>query len=180
MTPASESGFEPLSGPPSGPLSEAAFRSAMARWASGVALLCVADGRDDVGTTISSLMSVSATPPLLAVSVATDSYLGEVLERQDRWALSLLSSAQRALAGRFSAAGRPSARLLLAEEPHRRGAVSGALLLTGAVAALECAAEQRVQAGDHVLVVARVLAVDHLDPHARPLVHADRRYRTVT
>lgn len=159
---------------------EAAFRSAMARWASGVALLCVADERDDLGTTVSSLMSVSAAPPLLAVSVSTESYLGEVLGRQDRWAVSVLADTQRALAGRFSAAGRPSARLLLAGTAHRRGALSGALLLTDGLSAMECAAEQRVQAGDHLLIVARVLAMEHVDPAARPLVHVDRRYRPLS
>ena len=40
--------------------------------------------------------------------------------------------------------------------PHQRGRQSGALIPDGGLAALECEVTERVQAGDHLLVIATV------------------------
>src|SRR4051812_21726413 len=57
----------------------AEFTTAMRQLASGVCLLTVRDDIDDVGTTVSSVMSVSADPPLIAVGLAAGGYPAEVL-----------------------------------------------------------------------------------------------------
>jgi flavin reductase (DIM6/NTAB) family NADH-FMN oxidoreductase RutF len=80
------------------------------------------------------------------------------------------------LAGRFAAAGRPSARRLLDGIPHRRGAVSGALIPDVGLAALECEVTQRVPAGDHLVLIARVLAVPYVAPSGDPLIRFAGRY----
>jgi flavin reductase (DIM6/NTAB) family NADH-FMN oxidoreductase RutF len=148
----------------------------LAAFASGVTLVTVADGRDDVGTTVSAFCPVSGEPPLVLVSLIADTYPAELLGRVDRFAVTVLAAGQRMLAGRFSAAGRPGARLLLEGVPHRRGALSGALIATGGLAALECEAEQRVEAGDHLLVIARVLDVPYLAETGQPLIRFRGRY----
>ena len=84
----------------------------LAAFASGVTLVTVADGRDDVGTTVSAFCPVSAEPPLVLVSLLADSYPAELLGRIDQFAVTLLAAGQRMLAGRFAAAGparRPAA-----------------------------------------------------------------------
>lgn len=149
----------------------------MATFATGVVVLTVKDGRDDLGTTVTGFMSVSIEPPLVLVSVASSSYLSEVLYRQDRWAATVLAAAQRALAGRFAAEGRPSARLLIASVPHHRGPHSEALIVEGGLAALECQTVQRIPAGDHVLFVASVTAIDYTEASGEPLIRVNRRYR---
>jgi flavin reductase (DIM6/NTAB) family NADH-FMN oxidoreductase RutF len=151
----------------------------MAQLAAGVAVITVRDGRDDLGVTVSALMSVSVDPPLVLVSLTKHGYLAEVLLRQDRWAASLLSSGQAAVASRFATAGRPSARHLVAGVPHHRGALSGALVVEGGVAALEAETTQVVPAGDHALFVARVLAITYVTPSLQPLVRLRGRYRPV-
>lgn len=148
----------------------ASFAGARGAWAAGVTLVTVADGRDDVGTTVSAFCPLSADPPLVAVSLTQDTYPAELLERLDRFAVTLLAAGQRALAGRFAAPGRPGARLLLDGLPHHRGEASGALIADGGLAALECEVTQRVPAGDHLLLVARVLAVPYLAEDGAPLV----------
>lgn len=151
---------------------------AVSTFATGVLVVTVCDGRDDLGTTVTAFMPVSLDPPLVCVSIAAESYLAEVLGRRDRWALTVLAAGQRALAGRFAAEGRPSARLLLAAAPHHRGPLSGALVVEGGLAALECETRQRIEAGDHVLFVAEVLAIDYTGEHAAdPLIRVNRRYR---
>jgi flavin reductase (DIM6/NTAB) family NADH-FMN oxidoreductase RutF len=149
---------------------------ALALFASGVTLVMVADGRDDIGTTVSAFCPVSWSPPLVLVSLIAGSYPAEVLDRADRFAVTVLNAAQRALAGRFAMAGRPGARVLLEGVPHDRGAASGALIPRGGLAALECQAVQRVPAGDHLLVIASVLAVPYVADDGRPLIRFAGRY----
>ncbi|MET8011555.1 flavin reductase family protein [Streptomyces sp. NPDC005271] len=49
----------------------------------------------------------------------------------------------------------------------------------GALATLECRTEQRVTAGDHTLVVGRVLAAATPGTEGGPLIHFRGRYRTL-
>jgi flavin reductase (DIM6/NTAB) family NADH-FMN oxidoreductase RutF len=158
------------------PQSRPAIGDVLAAYASGVTLVTVADGRDDVGTTVSAFCPVSGDPPLVAVSLIAGSYPAELLGRLDRFAVTVLAAGQRALAGRFAASGRPGARLLLDGVPHRRAALSGALIPDGGLAALECEATQRVEAGDHLLVVARVLDVPYLAEGGEPLIRFRGKY----
>lgn len=153
------------------------FTDAVATFATGVVVVTVRDGRDDIGTTMTAFSSVSLDPPMVLAGVAAGSYLAEVLDRRERWAATVLSSGQRALAGRFAAAGRPSARLLLAGIPHHRGPSSDALVIEGGQAAMECETRRRVPAGDHVLFVAEVVSVDYVEAGRSPLIRVNRRYR---
>ncbi|GAA2418754.1 flavin reductase family protein [Actinomadura vinacea] len=152
------------------------FTEALAGFATGVVVLTVKDGRDDLGTTVTSFMSVSLEPPMVLAGVASASYLAEVLTRQDRWAATVLGAGQRALAGRFAAEGRPGARILLASEPHHRGPLSDALIVDEAVAALECETRQRIEAGDHTLFVAEVLSADYIARRQTPLIRVNSAY----
>lgn len=150
---------------------------ALATFATGVVVVTVRDGRDDIGTTLTAFSSVSLDPPLVMAGVGANSYLNEVLHRGDRWAVTVLSAGQRAIAGRFAARGRPSARLLVAGEPHHRGPLTGALVIDGGLTALECETRQRITAGDHVLFVAEVLGIDYVAGDRPPLIRVNRRYR---
>jgi flavin reductase (DIM6/NTAB) family NADH-FMN oxidoreductase RutF len=156
------------------------FTGALSAWAAGVTLVTIADGRDDVGTTVSAFMPVSLDPPLLLVSLALDSYPAEVLSRPSlpavRFAVTLLSAAQKMLAGRFAAEGRPSARLALDDVPHVRGSLSGALIPSEGLAALECSVARRVPAGDHLLVSASVIGVPYTAETGDPLIRFRGRY----
>jgi flavin reductase (DIM6/NTAB) family NADH-FMN oxidoreductase RutF len=156
------------------------LRDALSAWAAGVTLVTIADGRDDIGTTVSAFCPVSLDPPLVLVSLIGDSYPAEVLSRPSmpaaRYAVTLLSSAQKVLAGRFAAAGRPSARLALEDVPHTRGAESGALIPSGGLAALECSVARRVPAGDHLLVISAVENVVYVADGGDPLLRYRGRY----
>jgi len=146
-------------------------------YAAGVTLVTIADGRDDIGTTVSAFCPVSADPPLVLISLLATSYPAELLGGPvDRFAVCLLAAGQRMLAGRFAAAGRPNARRMLDAVPHTRGAVSGALIPDGGLAALECEVTQLVPAGDHVVVIARVLAVPYQAPSGEPLIRFRGQY----
>ena len=156
------------------------LRDALSAWAAGVTLVTIADGRDDVGTTVSAFCPVSLDPPLVLVSLLADSYPAEVLSRPSlpaqQFAVTLLAASQKMLAGRFAAAGRPSARLLLDDVPHVRGSSSEALIPSGGLAALECSVARRVPAGDHLLVISEVVAVPYVTEAGDPLIRFRGRY----
>lgn len=160
------------------PVSVEQFKTALGRFASGVTVLTVRDELDDHGITVTAFASVSLEPPLVLASVAQASYLHEVLMRQDLWTVSVLAAGQRSIATRFSETGRPSARLLLADLPHRRGPNTDALIIEGGMAALECRTEQRVGAGDHTLLIGRVLDVAYVADQGAPLLHVTGGYTT--
>ncbi|HEX6454262.1 MAG TPA: flavin reductase family protein [Trebonia sp.] len=133
-----------------------------------------------MGTTVSAFCPVSLDPPMVLISLMADSYPAEVLSRPSlpaaRFAVTLLSSSQRVLAGRFAAAGRPSARLALDDAPHVRGEESGALIPSGGLAALECSVARRVPAGDHLLVISAVENVAYVAESGEPLIRFRGRY----
>jgi flavin reductase (DIM6/NTAB) family NADH-FMN oxidoreductase RutF len=157
------------------PLDADQFAVALRQYAAGVCLLTVQDDIDDVGTTVSSVMSVSADPPLVAVGLAAGGYPVEVLAEVGRCGLTVLATQHAIVASRFSSAGRPSARHLLESVPWTRG-TSGGILLTDAPAALDCRLERLVPAGDHVLALLEVTGVPVLDVSVRPLLRLRGRY----
>jgi flavin reductase (DIM6/NTAB) family NADH-FMN oxidoreductase RutF len=158
------------------------FRAAMARLAGGVVLVTAHDPEEgpsgeDVGMTATAFLSVSLEPPMVLVSVRTGSRMDDVLERQERWAVSVLSESQRHIAGRFAMRGRISDRLLFEDVSYYRGEASGAPVLGGALATVECETEQRVAAGDHTVLIGRVLTARTPSAGGGPLAYFRGRYR---
>jgi flavin reductase (DIM6/NTAB) family NADH-FMN oxidoreductase RutF len=158
------------------PVDRSEFAAALAQYAAGVCLLTVRDDIDDVGTTVSSVMSVSADPPLVAVGLSADGYPAEVLESIGTCGLTVLAAQHAIVASRFSSAGRPSARHLLETVPWTRAPGSGAIVLSEGLAALDCRLERLVDAGDHVLALLAVEDVLALDLGAPPLLRLRGRF----
>jgi flavin reductase (DIM6/NTAB) family NADH-FMN oxidoreductase RutF len=160
-------------------VSAAALGEALAGYAAGVTLVAIADGRDDIALTVSAFCPVSLDPPLVLVALRAESYPAEVLARPGGpagFAVTLLAAGQRALAGRFAAAGRPGARLLLDGVPRRRGPRSGALIPEGGLAALDCETSSVIAAGDHALVLGRVTDIPYVGDSGEPLIRFRGRY----
>ncbi|MFE5834090.1 flavin reductase family protein [Streptomyces sp. NPDC056488] len=159
------------------------FRAAMSRLASGVVLVTAHDPDDgprgeDVGMTATAFTSVSLDPPLVLISLRNGSRMDDLLTDVPVWAVSVLSENQRHVAGRFSMKNRVSDRLLFADLPYTRGDASGAPLMGGALAVLECRTENRVVAGDHTLVVGRVLTAGASPADGSgPLTYFQGKYR---
>ncbi|MEU5598913.1 flavin reductase family protein [Streptomyces sp. NPDC020298] len=159
----------------------------MSRLAAGVVLVTAqeppldpddpgAPAGEDVGMTATSFMSVSLEPPLVLVSLREGSRMDDLLAEQPLWAVSVLADKQRQAAGRFAMKGRISDRLLFADLPVSRGEATGAPMVDGALATLECRTEQRVAAGDHTLVIGRVLTARVPGAVGSPLLYFRGRY----
>jgi len=103
------------------------------------------------------------------------------------WAVSILAEDGEKTARWLATRGRPLEGQL-DELPHHAGPATGAPLLDGALATLECQTYAVYDGGDHSIVVGLVTAVDGpADPPARgaapgppargPLIHHAGRYR---
>jgi flavin reductase (DIM6/NTAB) family NADH-FMN oxidoreductase RutF len=157
------------------PVDAADFATALRQYAAGVCLLTLQDDIDDVGTTVSSVTSVSARPPLVAVGLDAGGYPAELLGDLGRCALNVLGVQHAIVASRFASAGRPSARHLLESVPWTRSA-GGAIVLSDALVALDCGLDRLVPAGDHVLALLEVDDVPVLNPATAPLIRLRGRY----
>ncbi|MFF1451670.1 flavin reductase family protein [Streptomyces sp. NPDC058274] len=136
----------------------AAYRAAMGRFPTGVTLLTQGSGDDTVVTTVNSLTSVSLNPTLLLVSVRTDARILPRVRRGGGFAVNVLSEAQRPLAEEFCRHERPEGQAAML----RTGAVEGDLghaVIPSAEASFECELYDEHEAGDHVLLIGRVIAL---------------------
>jgi len=136
-----------------------------------VAVLAVDHDGDRMGVTISSLVSLSLEPPLVAVSIGKQASLYELLRQAGVFAVSLLGGDQEDIALRF-AAGRPPI-VHWAGVDIREGQF--APLIDGALGWVEARTRAEHDAGDHTLFIADVVSVER-GPAASALMYRDRSY----
>ncbi|MCG5211727.1 flavin reductase family protein [Streptosporangium sp. KLBMP 9127] len=142
------------------------FRSVLGRFATGVVAITAIDpvSGEPCGLAANSFTSVSLDPPLVAFCVAHTSTSWPLVRAAETHCVNVLGEHQRELSGRLAARGGAKfAGLGWRDSPR------GNPVLDGALAWIECTIEAEHQAGDHVIVVARV---HELDAHAEggPLV----------
>jgi 3-hydroxy-9,10-secoandrosta-1,3,5(10)-triene-9,17-dione monooxygenase reductase component len=152
------------------------FRAAMRRMASPVAVVTAVGADGARGMTISSLVSVSLDPPLVAFAVDCSAQMHAALEAADGFAIHVAGAHQARLCDRFAEPGR-SGREQFAGALYGFDA-DGNPVLGGVLAVLRCRVHQRVPAGDHTLVLGRVVEVRQHEGGA-PLLRYDGTYRSV-
>ena len=136
-----------------------------------VAVLAVDHDGDRMGVTISSLVSLSLDPPLVAISIGKQASLYEVLRRAGAFSVRLLGGEQEDLALRF-AAGRPPI-VHWDGVDLREGQF--APLIDGALGWIEARTAAEHDAGDHTLFIADVVSVER-GPARSALMYRDRSY----
>jgi 3-hydroxy-9,10-secoandrosta-1,3,5(10)-triene-9,17-dione monooxygenase reductase component len=147
-----------------------AFRDALGRFPTGVALVTAAPGGDPAGLIVNSLTSVSLEPPLLSFCPSRSSLTWARMRRTRRFGVNVLARRHEGFARHASLPGTDR----FAGVDWQLGP-GGAPLLTDALAALECDTVAEHPAGDHWIVVGRV---DHLDVRedGDPLVYFAGRF----
>jgi flavin reductase (DIM6/NTAB) family NADH-FMN oxidoreductase RutF len=151
------------------------LRAVFRRHAAGVAIVTAAGGSAPVGFTATSLASVSARPPLLSFNIARTSSSWPVVSLARHVGVHVLTDRQEELAARFATTGadRFGSPTVWRPGPRRVPVLAGcAAWMVGVV-------EQRVAAGDHVIVVTRLLYAGVDAPAGGPLIHHDGRYLAV-
>lgn len=151
------------------------FRDAMARLASSVVVVSARNPDGYRGLTASTLVSVSADPPLVLVGLERESATRAAIVEGRRFNVSVLTRAQEFLAERF--AGRaPAVDAGWTEIPHRLGK-NGIPLIEGCAAWLECDVVQVHPAGDHDVCIGAVTVA--VQGTGNPLILWDRAFWTL-
>jgi flavin reductase (DIM6/NTAB) family NADH-FMN oxidoreductase RutF len=145
----------------------------MSQFATGVTVVTTAvDGRLH-GFTANAVTSVSLDPLLFLVCVGKGANAHRELERAESFGVSILAAEQVDVSNTF-AKSEPPAHASLRGVRFKTGE-TGVPLIEDCLAWLECRVHQRVDAGDHTLVLGRVLAgsLGKADP---PLLFFRGRY----
>ncbi|MCK9878833.1 flavin reductase family protein [Frankia sp. Ag45/Mut15] len=149
------------------------FRDAMASFPTGVTIVTTADDAGRWwGFTASSFCSVSMDPPLVLVCLATTAQCHPAFERSARFIVHVMPPEHAGLAVRFATRG--------ADKFTDAGFCSderGLPVLHLACAMLDCSAHAVHAAGDHSIIVGRVLRTRLGED--RPAVYFRRRFHRV-
>ena len=145
------------------------FRGAMRHLTGGVSVITVGSGKDITGMTVTSVSSLSVEPPTLIVSINRESSSWPILRRQGFFGVNILGAGQLDVAERFTGkGGLKGAARFTGDDWNIRP--SGVRLLTGALAAIECEAEDVIERHSHAIVIGRVLHLQ-LSPHRAALAY---------
>lgn len=151
------------------------FRDVLRHFPAGVTLVTIKAGDEQHGMTASAFVSVSPTPPLIAVIIDHRGRAHSLLEEPNAtFAVNILGEGQNDLSQHFATF-----------QGDRFGvgnwttAATGAPVLTDAVAWLDCTIYNRMIAGTHTIYVGEVQASRVVTPDSKPLVYWNRAYRTI-
>jgi flavin reductase (DIM6/NTAB) family NADH-FMN oxidoreductase RutF len=148
-----------------------AYKKALSQRASGVSIVTTRAGERVHGMTVSAFAEVSLVPPLVLVCADRASNTLPLIEESGVFALNLLARDQEELSNRF-ASKRDEWRRFEGLETDR--GVTGAPLLRGVVANLDCRVVAAHAHGDHVVYVGLVEEARTFE--RPPLVYARGRY----
>ena len=131
------------------------FKACMGRFASGVTVVTLG-GDEDHGMTASAFCSLSLDPPLVLVCVKNGNTThGKLLESKG-FAINILGADQKDLSNRFAGWGFPADQDKWADLDITRGQASGAPLLPGALAHMDCTLYGTREGGDHTIFIGQV------------------------
>ena len=151
---------------------EAEFRFVLSHFATGIT---VVTGRDAMqrprAITVNAFTSLSLDPPLVLYCLDRSAFHFDVFAKAKAFAVNIMNEEQQALSDRFT-------REVEDEFPDLDVVelATGSPVLKGCLAALDCETEDLHEAGDHLIVIGRVRALD-VPRDAEPLIYFRSRYR---
>ncbi|MBA2952594.1 flavin reductase [Nocardioides sp. MAH-18] len=151
------------------------FRDVLGRFASGVTVVAGVSNGEPVGMTCQSFSSVSLDPPLVLFIPAKSSRAWPLIQRSGRFCVNFLAADQADLSNIMASRGTDK----FADVKWTPAPETGSPMLEGALAHLDCAIHAVHEAGDHYVVIGRVLdLVADADSDADPLLFYRGQYRT--
>ena len=143
------------------------FRALLRRHAAAVVVI-TAPGEPPAGFTATSFTSVSLDPPLVSFCLAHSASAWKAVQTAEVVAVHVLTEGQEQVARTFSTRGIDR----FATHGAWRPGPDGVPLLDGVLATIVCRVFQRVEAGDHTIVLATPeLGDHHADATVAPLVY---------
>jgi flavin reductase (DIM6/NTAB) family NADH-FMN oxidoreductase RutF len=150
---------------------QGSLRQATGQFAGGIVVVTTSAGH---AMTVSAFTSVSLEPPLVLFCAEKIARFHDAVLAAGSWAVSILAEDAEKTARWLATGGRP-----LDGVAHHPGQVTGAPLLDGALATMECRTTAVHDGGDHSIIVGQVVAVaaPASPPGVGPLVHYAGAYR---
>ncbi|EOQ88052.1 flavin reductase-like protein [Leptospira yanagawae serovar Saopaulo str. Sao Paulo = ATCC 700523] len=149
------------------------FKTSLSLWASGVSVITYESLEQKGGVTVSSFSSVSLEPPLVLFCLAKHSKAKTAIESAGKFAVNILSSEQKQISADFASGSLDKAVVLEGLNPGKLS--TGAPILQGSLASLDCLVHQIIDAGDHWIFIGLVEAV--ATKEGSPLLYFNRNYR---
>jgi flavin reductase (DIM6/NTAB) family NADH-FMN oxidoreductase RutF len=129
------------------------LRRAFGAFATGVTIVTTADQNGDVfGFTANSFSSVSLDPPLVLVNIAKSAYGLQIFTEAAGFAVNILAEKQRELSNTFASRG--ADKFANASWSAKK---TGSPVFDGVIAWFDCEFFQQVDAGDHVILIGKVV-----------------------
>lgn len=149
------------------------FKNSLANWAAGVSVVTARTDHAVHGMTVNAFSSVSLDPPLILVCISQATRIHQMMHDSGGFAVNILAEDQ-AEWGKLFAGFYPEI------EDRFNGidvitAATGAPVLPGVLAWLDCEVHQTTTAGDHTIFLGRVRACDSVEAQA-PLIYTQRAW----
>jgi flavin reductase (DIM6/NTAB) family NADH-FMN oxidoreductase RutF len=136
-------------------IDQAWYRQVLGHFPTGVVIVTAMSDGGPAGLSVGSFMSVSLDPQLVAVLPAKTSTSWPKIAAASSFCINILAASQQDLSRRFAVSGGDK----FAGVPWHP-APSGAPVLDGALAWIDCEHERTVEAGDHLIVLGQVRVLD--------------------
>ncbi|HVV28244.1 MAG TPA: flavin reductase family protein [Rhizomicrobium sp.] len=148
-----------------------AFRAALGCFPTGIAVMTAAGTEAHLGITVNSFTSVSLDPPLVLWCIDRRSRRYRAFAEAPGFTISILAAGHRAVSARLAGAGEHSLDGI-ALIPTELGPPA----LADSLAVFECTRESVQDAGDHAILIGRVLRFARHEKAGMPLVYFQGRY----
>jgi flavin reductase (DIM6/NTAB) family NADH-FMN oxidoreductase RutF len=143
-------------------------------FATGVTVVTCRVGQRTHGITVNSFTSVSLDPPLILICIDRRTIAYTLIPEARAFAVNILAQHQREISDYFAKRLAPNPDDELAEIPHGAG-ITGAPLIDGAIAVVECRLANVYPGGDHDIFVSEVVDARILSDES-PLLFQRGRY----
>ncbi|CAB3883910.1 Flavin-dependent monooxygenase, reductase subunit HsaB [Achromobacter dolens] len=151
------------------------FREALGHYASGITVVTTHIDGEPIGFTCQSFHSVSMSPPLVSFSVMSNSASYPKIRHAGRFAVNILSDAQVEVSNQFARRGTDKWRGIDWKESPL-----GNPLIAGSLHWIDCEIHAEYAAGDHVIVIGEVKALNLQEAAAtQPLLYFKGQYRNI-
>lgn len=148
------------------------FKQVCALWTTGVTIVTARAGDRVHGMTVSAFTEVSLVPPLVLVCAERSTNTLPFIEEGRVFAVNILAAGQEALSNKFASKKDEWRRF---DGLEWQTGATGAPILPGTLAALDCRVVAAHEAGDHVVYVGEV-EWTRVDEEKQPLLHCSGRY----
>jgi flavin reductase (DIM6/NTAB) family NADH-FMN oxidoreductase RutF len=140
------------------------YRTVLGHFATGVTVITAMDEDEPVGMAANSFTSVSLDPALVLFCPGKNSSTWPRIQRAGAWCVNVLAEGQEEVCRLMAQKGAERFR-----EIGWKAAPSGSPILQGTVAHIDCKTVAEHDAGDHLIVVGRVLEMA-VNSHEGPLL----------